>query len=455
MRSRIAISAVLAVFFGLSGAAGAEEPVFDPDRPIGTYVKIDPPDGVSELHNSNVIYLNACWGGCTITGGQPNDSRNNVSSIVNGTVQISQFNAGQAAWDAVVQCVKEMYEPFDIEITDQDPGSANHFEAIVAGRPQEIGAQSGVGGVAPFSCGVINNAITFSFANIYGGSVQAICEVVAQETAHAFGLDHEYLCEDPMTYLNGCGPKTFHDVNAPCGEFSQRQCQCGGSTQNSVQKILAVFGPGTPTPPTVNITEPGEGSTVDQGFVVRADITDNTEVTRADLIINSRTVQTLTLPPWAFNAPTDLSQGIQQVEVRAYDNYNSTGSDFVNVTLGSPCGNPSDCNEGETCIEGRCVPGPGTQGGLGEACERNEDCASNQCASDGTGMYCIEQCDSQCPDGFGCIAAGDVNVCWPGAENPDPPGGCCQTGGDSGLPTGIVLVIGALLLGGLRRRRRA
>ena len=95
----------------------------------------------------------------------------------------------------------------------------------------------------------------------------------------------------------------------------------------------------------MNITYPAEGDSVEQGFVVRADITDNAQVTRADLIINNRTVQTLTLPPWAFNAPTDLSDGVQQIEVRGYDNFNTTGSDFLSVVLGEPCGSPSDCND--------------------------------------------------------------------------------------------------------------
>ena len=31
--------------------------------------------------------------------------------------------------------------------------------------------QNGVGGVSPFTCGYIPNAISFSFANIYGGNV--------------------------------------------------------------------------------------------------------------------------------------------------------------------------------------------------------------------------------------------------------------------------------------------
>jgi hypothetical protein len=426
--------------------------VFNPERPTGTYVRVPAPDpGTAELHSSSTIYLNRCSGGCTITPGNE-DSRTNKSSIINGTVNVREFNAGNSAWNAVVACVKDMYAPFGVDITDQDPGNVSHFEAIVAGYPQDIGAGSGVGGVSPFSCGIINNAITYSFANIYGGSVQDICEVVAQETAHAFGLDHEYYCPDPMTYLYGCGAKEFRDYNANCGEGSARQCSCGGSTQNSYQKILSIFGPGTPTPPTVDITEPADGATVEAGFVVRATATDDNSVTRADLYVNNQLVQTLNSPPWAFNAPGNLSNGIQQVEVRAFDNYNTPGSDMVQVTLGAPCGGPDDCGSDEICIEGRCVPGPDAPGGLGQPCADGGDCASNQCASDGANMVCVEQCMSQCPTGFGCLDTGDVNVCWPGAENPDP-GGCCSASGGAGdVPGAMLVLFGAMLLG---RRRRA
>ena len=37
---------------------------------------------------------------------------------------------------------------------------------------------------------------------------------MAQETGHTFGLDHAFLCADPMTYLDGCTlPKQFQDVD--------------------------------------------------------------------------------------------------------------------------------------------------------------------------------------------------------------------------------------------------
>jgi uncharacterized protein (TIGR03382 family) len=203
--------------------------------------------------SAGVLFLNRCAGGCTLSPGT-DDSRSNRSSLLGGTVAISEFRHGDEAWRAVVECVAGLYEPFGIEVTDVDPGESPHFEAIVAGAPDEIG-ESEIGGLAPFACGVIENAVTYSFANIYG-SVQDICETVAQETAHSFGLEHEYLCEDPMTYLTGCGAKAFRDIDAPCGEMEPRACACGGTTQNSYRRLMREFA-GLPAPePAVDTGEP-------------------------------------------------------------------------------------------------------------------------------------------------------------------------------------------------------
>ncbi len=437
MSRSIAASALLLTLFA-PGTGFAEDAA---RLPRGSYVRIDRP--VEQTHNSKIIYLNPCWGGCTITPGDDN-SITNRSSIPYQTSNLSQFNAGQTAWNAVVQCVQAMYEPFDIEVTDQDPSPANHFEAMVAGTPQQVGMSSGVGGVSPFTCGVINNAITYTFANIYGGSVQAICEVVAQETAHAFGLDHEFLCQDPMTYLYGCGDKSFQDVDARCGEDQARNCSCGGSTQNSVQRILAVFGPGNPTPPTVAITEPADGAQVQAGYVVRANITDNVSVEYAELWINNQYVMRLTNPPWAFNATADLLDGTHTVEVRAFDNQDVRGTGTIHVTQGEPCESSDDCGPDLACVDGGCVPG----GDLGETCTGPSDCASGLCLFDGTNNFCTWPCETSCTDGFGC----QDGYCMPGADNPDVGGGCRTGRGDAPIWAGLLL--GAALLG-LRRRRHS
>ena len=85
-------------------------------------------------------------------------------------------------------------------------------------------------------------------------------------------------------------------------------------------------------------------------------------------------------------------------------------------------------------------------------CTAGPDCASGQCAANSAGdHYCVESCvldEGQCPDGFGCLAAGELGVCWPGYD--DGSGGC-STGGPAGAVT-LGLAFAAMLF--TRRRRQ-
>ncbi len=206
-----------------------------------SYRRVDPAlVEVREQASAPVLFLDRCAGGCQVVPGV-DDARSDTSSLLAGAATIAEFSHGDEAWNAVVACVRETYAPFAIEVTDVDPGDAPHFEAKVAGEPSDIGA-TGIGGLAPFACGVVDNAITYSFANLYS-SAEDLCATVAQESAHAFGLEHEVQCDDPMTYLDGCGPKRFRDLEAHCGGYGERECECGGAMQNSYQRLVAALGP--------------------------------------------------------------------------------------------------------------------------------------------------------------------------------------------------------------------
>lgn len=384
-------------------------------------------------HTSNIIFLNKCEGGCTIFPGN-DDSRTNRSSVVAGTLGqtafISEFAYGQEEWDEIVDCVTRVYEPYDIVITDVDPGAnVSHFEAIVAGTDDEINTEAG--GIAPASCGVINNAITFSFANQGGQSGLAqMCWTVAQETAHAFGLDHEFLCSDPMTYLSDCGfDKTFQDVNAPCGEFESRGCYCGGNTQNSHQFLLGHFGAGEVTPPTVEINRPTDGAIVRSNFPFEVAAEDDIEVSRVEFIINGAVVADLTAEPWVINAPDGLS-GEVRVEARATDNAGATSSsEVVTVTID------------DTSID------------FGGECADDNDCASRLCAFDSDGQgSCTESClldaeEDTCPDGSTCLAAGESGVCW---KKSSSGGGLCSSAPPTTPLSALLVLLGAFVW---RRRR--
>ena len=433
-------------------------------RPRPTYVVVG--EGVpvyrgpNQVHAaagfSNIIYLNNCKpNGCAIKVGNSN-STTDTSSIPNNNSTVSAWAFSQSEWDQVVACVRETYGPFGVSIVDTRPAAGtNYHMAIVAGSPSNIGLSGGVGGISEFGCGYIPNAVSFSFANIYGGDVEQTCWTVAQETAHSWGLDHKYDNRDPMTYL-GSGPskKVFQNASGSCGEFSARSCQCGGSTMNSYQEILATFGSSTPTPPTVAISTPTEGqSGLTKQFQIRADIVDDIGIGRAELRIDNQLVSTLSQAPYAWNAPATLGQGLHTILVTAYDVGGSMAMATVSASIGLACGSADDCTTTtDTCVDGRCVPGSGVAGGLGTGCADSAECLSGQCAADAGGdHYCVEGCDptkDACPSGFACLDTSvTTGVCWPS----DTEGGICNSSGNQNIPAFALLGFVAVLVT-IRRR---
>jgi MYXO-CTERM domain-containing protein len=500
-----AVVSASAVFLALgAGSASAESRTIVPDqggsinedtapavllerpRTERLWIDVDPAAMALPAVNTNKIFLNNCKpNGCVI---RPGNASSIDGSGFQGTWQISSqrtltaFAASDTVWNGVVSCVKEVFAPFGVEIVTTNPSPAPHFEIMIAGRPQDVGMSAGIGGISPFSCqDYIPNSLVFDFAGVYGNDIEEMCATAAQEIAHSFALDHVIDPSDPLTYYPYSGRRHFKDAQVQCGSDCQggvspfgdpcsglnqqsHVCSCPNSsgtilqnTQNSVATITRLFGSGTPTPPTVRIVDPTLGASVSPGFPVHAEITDDIAVGMAELRVDGVLVTTLTQQPWVFNAPQTLADGTHTVEVTGYDTFGSAAKASVQVVIGMRCGKPADCpKDTDTCIGGRCVPGPGAQGGLGQVCTVGPDCASGQCASDSSGKkYCVEACTldaGECPENFGCLKAGDGGVCWPGYD--DGTGGCSS--GSQGSATGAVtlgLAFAATLFARRRRRR--
>ncbi len=281
-----------------------------------------------------IVYMNRVGG--VFSPGQ-NNAGTNRTTLAPQTVNFPPANLTENQWSEVMTCVTEQFSRFNIEVTDIDPGQVPHYESVVAGSPDLLGMPSGVGGVSPFTsnCDVIPNSIIFTFTEVLPQNPQIICEVAAQEIAHSFGLDHEFLCEDPMTYLSGCGAKSFQDVLAPCGEGQARTCaqpgqyDCGYAQQNSVALMTQRIGLKQPANHGVSITAPIDGSTVNRGFVVHA------EANLADTVelrIDGSSAGMLSSGPFLFDTPGDLSAGNHVVEIVAVSG-GSTSATSITITI--------------------------------------------------------------------------------------------------------------------------
>jgi uncharacterized protein (TIGR03382 family) len=189
---------------------------------------------------SRTLYLNR--DGAILRPGD-NDSSRNRSSIVALPTLIDGWYVDDDTWAETVDCIAAIYAPFDVTITDEDPGDVPHIEAVIGGHPSAVGLPDDVGGVSPFTtdCAIVERSIVFTFTDVLPDDPRTVCEVTAQEIAHSFGLDHERLPSDPMTYLDYFGERTFQDTMASCGEFSDRACGVNGTMCRRRQNSVALL----------------------------------------------------------------------------------------------------------------------------------------------------------------------------------------------------------------------
>jgi uncharacterized protein (TIGR03382 family) len=338
------------------------------ERPVTGYRVINPSPVTYEPLAGGapvIFYINKSGG--QYRASNYNDSRTNYSTIPSsGIATVPAWNVSASGWSQVKSCMVDMFSRFNVTITDVDPGNTPHFEIVIAGSPQDVGMDDGVGGVSPFTndCSVISNSIVYVFAEVYGTAYQSVCETAAQEVAHSFGLDHEHLCADPMTYLFNCGDKTFQDVDAPCGEYSDRACYCNGNTQNSVQMLYDRIGPATGTSneaPQVSITSPNSGDTVAPEFGVAADATDDSGVDKVEFRVDGALVATDSAAPYGFQASGSLADGDHTITATAYDAVGETGTDSITVNQYTP--GPGEPDAGPTGNPGEPDAGAGNGGG--------------------------------------------------------------------------------------------
>ncbi len=448
--------AILAAVLGLGAAAHA-----DTTKPLVVWQnRVIPADTTGGVDGaialttvSHKLYLNDCMpSGCVVTPGT-DSSLTDRSSIPQTTVTLSAYPHGTEHWNKLVQCVRDTFAPFDIEIVTTNPGSTvSHHEVMIGGSDTQLNPQLSAGGVAPYiSCNAQrNNGLSFVFPATTS-DLNYLCGAVVQEASHVWGLDHELNAKDPMTYLDLGSLKRFQNDSAKCGEElnAPRSCRCGGPTQNSFRYMNQTFGlTAGLADPTLEITTPRDGAWVKPGFPIGAVMTSPLDTLSAQIKIDGMVASTLAMAPFVINAPTTVPAGAHTIAVAASDAGDRMVTAMVSVNVMSSCAAGESCKDGTHCLGGLCYPGSNVAGGLGADCQGNGDCISNSCASDGSESKCVAACDAGnvCPSGYDCVGADSgQGVCWPASG-----GGCSTSGG--GSPAYLLVGLGALVLS-LRRRR--
>ena len=190
------------------------------------------------------VYLRRDGG--TLTAGW-DDSRRDVSSIAwqgedGESVTIPKWRGGDRRWKRVVACVRERFAPFAVDIVERRPASGDYVIVMVGGNSALLGFGGMVSGLSPYTGEVVARGVSYVFPENMRHDVEGTCVGILHEVGHTLGLDHAYLCEDPMSYLSGCGKKTWQDADTACGEEDPRECGDGEATQNSYRRLAATVG---------------------------------------------------------------------------------------------------------------------------------------------------------------------------------------------------------------------
>jgi hypothetical protein len=439
------------------------------------------PSEIAHAQTATVLYFNRCRGGCTVREGSTNDVRTRTSTIPQGcpggVCQMTEWRHGDTVWNELMQCLREVYSPYNVTITDVEPAPGIAYnENIVAGSDNEIGRQAG--GIAPVApdCSPYSYAISYTFANDYPPDVYTLCYVAAQETGHAYGMgDHSWsfisdgrsACSDPMSYRVDClsnGQRFFRNEAATCGDFTMEPCNCAG--MNSHLKLVNALGAGQSIipAPTINITSPAAGASVMAQTQVIGNAYSKRGVSKVELWLNGyKWAERKGVPfgqneqpasPYGIGIPNEVPNSIIDIVMVAKDDIGTTTmSAPITVTKGAPCADASGCLPGMKCEAGKCFWDPPV-GAIGDACTYPQFCTSGICTgvSGSDEKLCTQNCvpnvEDSCPMGYTCLATSSTNgACWPEEDEP----GCCSTGTGAATQS-IVIALGFLLV--LRRRRR-
>jgi len=211
-----------------------------------------PPDlGDAGACTSGTHLLYLAQGGGSYSPGAT-DARANTAEVLPGTaaVDVQPYPWAPVRWDNMVLCVKNGLAPFDVQVTEDDPGTADHWEMVLTTSSHSMGLADGLWTASPLTCGLIPDGISFIFAGTLGTSSELSCMAVLSEFGHLQGLEHVIACDDVMGEEPGCDledpGRSYTDKDAHCGITGPTSCMCDrgpAETQNSWQGMIDALGP--------------------------------------------------------------------------------------------------------------------------------------------------------------------------------------------------------------------
>jgi hypothetical protein len=201
----------------------------------------------SEGRASEVLYLNFSDGTEDIVRADTDDAALNRSIMGSVTGYPAFAWPGMDTEEARRQLVHELTEqindvfrPYDIIVTTSRPAAGRYTMVMIGGSPSLFAMDPRVAGVAYMDCENRQDAnVVFAFPTPLGGSLHGLFSTIAQEAAHAFGLQHSSDPNDIMYPRVDLAQRGFIDRESVVASPKF----CGADTQNSHRRLLALLGP--------------------------------------------------------------------------------------------------------------------------------------------------------------------------------------------------------------------
>ena len=169
------------------------------------------------------------------------DARNNTSQLVNQTSNLASLGGSETDWQSTKSCIEDRLSPFNIEVTDVDPGTNTlHSEIVLTGsRPEELGLSPTVKAIASSVCSPGSRGIGFVFSDSIADATK-LCQRGNFVAGQLHGVDITDGCGDASSFDDTCtGSFEFTDSLRTCSGGS---CRCGGTMQNSFATMAASVG---------------------------------------------------------------------------------------------------------------------------------------------------------------------------------------------------------------------
>jgi hypothetical protein len=342
------------------------------------------PGGARAAGAPQIVYLDFSDGTESVTFGTVDDSSRNQSALGSA----SPYPA--FAWPSistgvetraqvisrVARAVHALFLPYNVLVTLTRPMAPPYTTVLIGGGARDLGLQENYGGVAYMDCGNKQDSnLVFAFPGNLRGSEHGLIVTIAQEAAHAFGLEHTVDRRDLMHPLLSPEQSVFLDEQSTILGGSL----CGNSTQNSNRLLTEAVGlwrgdekpfdDGTRTDhvaPALVIEAPAMGAVLGQPFVIRLRAEDEVGIDHVVLVTEGagdRAV--LRHPPYSFSVG-GFPAGPLAFTLTAYDRSGNTTTVSSQVTLMADPGLPGAGLPGGCAMAG-AASGPVAGGGAGWA----------------------------------------------------------------------------------------